>query len=64
MTTQNPITIGIINSKTDEANEIENKNIIDDPPKLFMSGGYQCSDYKSVYDEKGYQCSDYKSVYE
>lgn len=33
-------------------------------PPLFMSGGYQCSEYRSMYTKNGYQCSEYRSVYD
>ena len=37
-------------------------------PPLFSSGGYRCSEYRSIYDEKGYQSiysdTGYTSVYD
>ena len=62
MSTQNPISILLINSKLIESESEEIKVSTRSP--MFMKGGYQCSEYRSPYDIKGYQCSEYKSVYD
>ena len=66
--TVNPLTLGTlgITSRVPASPNVAAPETVE--PPLFSPGGYQCSEYRSVYDNQGYQSiygeTGYRSVYQ